>query len=115
MLPPLGQMQVLTMLQQGKILTANDRAYALNLMHNIESDQRMGVGVTLPPGATVAMKDGWVPAPDGLWAINTSGIVTVGGETYIIVVYTAHQGDYNAAWNITQHVCQEVGQLLTQG
>ncbi len=114
-LPPLGQMQVLTMLQQGKILTANDRAYALNLMHNVESDQRMGVGVTLPPGATVAMKDGWVPAPDGLWAINTSGIVTVGGETYIIVVYTAHQGDYDAAWNITQHVCKEVGQLLTQG
>lgn len=112
MLPPLGQMQVLTMLQQGKILTANDRAYALNLMRNIESDQRMGVGETLPPGATVAMKDGWVPAPDGLWAINTSGIVTAGSETYIIVVYTAHQYDYNGGWNITRHVCKVVGQLL---
>lgn len=113
MLPPLGQMQVLTMLQQGKILTAHDRAYALNLMSHIESDQHMGVGETLPPGATVAMKDGWVPAPDGLWAINTSGIVTDGGETYIIVVYTAHQYDYDGAWNITRHVCKVVGQLLT--
>jgi beta-lactamase class A len=113
LLPPLGQMQVLTLLQQGKILTAHDREFALNLMRNIELDQRMGVGVTLPPGATVAMKDGWVPAPNGLWAINTSGIVTAGGETYIIVVYTANQSDYFGAWNITQRVCKEVGQLLT--
>jgi hypothetical protein len=114
-LPPLGQMQVLTLLQEGKILTAHDRAYALNLMYHIEPDQHMGVGETLPPGATVAMKDGWVPAPDGLWAINTSGIVTAGKETYIIVVYTAHQSDYDGAWNITRHVCKAVGQLLTQG
>lgn len=111
-LPPLGQAQLLTMLQQGKILTAQDRSYALNLMSHIESDQRMGVGETLPPGATVAMKDGWVPAPDGLWAINTSGIVTAGNETYIIVVYTAQQDDYDGAWNITRTVCKAVGQLL---
>ena len=111
-LPPIGQVTVLTLLQEGKILTAKDRAYALNLMTHIEADQHMGVGETLPPGATVAMKDGWVPAPDGLWAINTSGIVTVGSETYIIVVYTAHQPDYNAAWNITRHVCKAVGQVI---
>jgi hypothetical protein len=113
-LPPIGQVKVLTLLQQGKILTAHDRAYALNLMHNIEPDQRMGVGVTLPPGATVAMKDGWVPAPDGLWAINTSGIVTDGSETYIIVVYTAHQYSYAGGWNITEKVCRTVGPLLVQ-
>jgi len=114
-LPPLGQMQVLALLQEGKVLTAHDRAYALNLMNHIEADQHMGVGETLPPGATVAMKDGWVPAPDGLWAINTSGIATAGNEMYIIVVYTAHQSDYDGAWNITRHVCKAVGQLLTQG
>jgi hypothetical protein len=34
---------------------------------------------------------------------------------YIIVVYTAHQSDYEGAWNITRHVCKSVGQLLTQG
>lgn len=112
MLPPIGQVQVLTLLQQGKILNAQDRALALNLMSNVQSDQRMGVGETLPPGATVAMKDGWVPAPDGLWAINTSGIVTAGSETYIIVVYTAEQNDYFATWDVTRHVCKNVGQLL---
>ena len=111
-LPPIGQVTVLTLLQEGKILTAKDRAYALNLMTHIEPDQHMGVGETLPPGATVAMKDGWVPAPDGLWAINTSGIVTVGSETYIIVVYTAHQSDYNGGWNITRTVCKAVGQAI---
>ncbi|HET9981470.1 MAG TPA: serine hydrolase [Ktedonobacterales bacterium] len=111
-LPPIGQVKVLTLLQEGKLLTAKDRAYALNLMTHIEPDQHMGVGETLPPGATVAMKDGWVPAPDGLWAINTSGIVTAGSETYIIVVYTAHQPDYDDAWNITRHVCKAVGQAI---
>lgn len=111
-LPPIGQTRVLTLLQTGQILTAHDRAYALNLMTHIESDQRMGVGVTLPPGATVAMKDGWVPAQDGLWAINTSGIVTDGNEVYIIVVYTAHQYNYNGAWAITEKVCKTVGPLL---
>lgn len=112
MLPPVEQTQLLVLLQQGKILNAHDRALALNLMSNVESDQRMGVGDTLPAGATVAMKDGWVPAQDGLWAINTSGIVTAGKETYVIVVYTAHQSDYYGAWDITRHVCKAVGQAL---
>lgn len=111
-LPPIGQVKVLTMLQQGAILNAQNRSYALYLMTHIEADQRMGVGETLPPGATVAMKDGWVPAPDGLWAINTSGIVTDGNETYIIVVYTAHQYSYDGGWNITRRVCKTVGPLL---
>lgn len=112
MLPPMGQVQLLTMLQQGQILNAKDRAYALNLMRNVESDQRNGVGDTLPKGATVAMKDGWVTAPDGLWAVNTSGIVTAGSETYIIVVYTQHQPSEGAGWTIARYVCGHAGKLL---
>ncbi len=112
MLPPTGQMQLLTMLQKGQILNAKDRAYALGLMRTIESDQRNGVGDTLPAGASVAMKDGWVPEPDGLWAVNTSGIVTAGSETYIIVVYTEHQLSENAGWTIARYVCSHAGKLL---
>ena len=112
MLPPTGQVQLLTMLQKGQILNAKDRAYALGLMRTIESDQRNGVGDTLPAGASVAMKDGWVPEPDGLWAVNTSGIVTAGSETYIIVVYTEHQLSENAGWTIARYVCSHAGKLL---
>lgn len=110
---PLAMVQFLTLLHDGKVLTAHDRALALNLMENIEPDQRNGVGDTAPKGATVAMKDGWVPAPDGLWAMNSSGIVTVGQETYVIAVYTQEDNALSDGWSITQHVAGTVGTLLT--
>lgn len=109
---PLAMVQLLTMLHKGKVLNAQDRALAFNLMENIEPDQQTGVGDTAPNGATVAMKDGWVPGPDNLWAMNSSGIVTVGSETYIIAVYTQHENELQDGWNITDHVCGAVGQLL---
>lgn len=109
---PLAMVQLLTLLHQGKVLNAQDRSLAFNLMENIEPDQQTGVGDTAPNGATVAMKDGWVPGPDNLWAMNSSGIVTVGSETYIIAVYTQHENELQDGWNITEHVCGAVGQLL---
>ncbi|MEO7002926.1 MAG: serine hydrolase, partial [Ktedonobacterales bacterium] len=109
---PLDMAHILTLLQEGKALNASDRAYALSLMRNIEPDQRMGIGETAPAGATYEMKDGWVPSPDGLWAINTSGIVTLGSETYIITVYTGEQTSYDGGWYITRQVCGPVGKLL---
>jgi beta-lactamase class A len=109
---PLAMVRLLTLLHQGKMLNAPDRALALNLMENIESDQQTGVGDTAPPGATVAMKDGWVNGPDGQWAMNSSGIVTVGKETYIIAVYTQEEDTLDAGWAITRQVCGQVAQLL---
>lgn len=111
---PLAMVQFLTLLHDGKVLNAHDRALALNLMENIEPDQRTGVGDTAPQGATVAMKDGWVPAPNGLWAMNSSGIVTVGGETYIIAVYTQDDNQLSDGWTITQNVAGQVGKLLAR-
>lgn len=109
---PLAMVRLLTLLHEGKVLNAGHRALALNLMQNVESDQQIGVGDTAPQGATVALKDGWVPAPDGLWAMNSSGIVTVGSETYIIAVYTQHEGSLDDGWNITRHVCTAVAHAL---
>jgi hypothetical protein len=110
---PPAMVSLLALLQQGKILTAAHRALALSLMEHIESDQQTGVGSTAPQSAVVAMKDGWVPGPDGLWAMNSSGIVAVGSETYIISVYTQDDNDLSDGWGITQHVCSRVAQLLT--
>ncbi|HKV84184.1 MAG TPA: serine hydrolase [Ktedonobacterales bacterium] len=109
---PMAMVQLLTLLRTGKVLTAQDRGLALNLMENVESDQQTGVGDTAPAGATVALKDGWVPGPDNLWAMNSSGIVTLGSETYIIAVYTQEQNQLQDGWTITEHVCGGVGQLL---
>jgi beta-lactamase class A len=109
---PAAMVQLLALLQGGKILTPADRALALSLMQNIESDERVGVGTMAPAGATVALKDGWVNEPDGLWAMNSSGIVTLGGETYIIAVYTGEGNTLDDGWAITEHVCDAVARAL---
>src|SRR5207244_2335822 len=110
---PLVMVNMLTLLYQGQILTAYDRQMALDLMEHIESDQQVGVGDTAPAGATVAMKDGWVSGPDDLWAMNSSGIVSVGQQTYIIAVYTQEQSSLGNGQAIAQHFCGTVASLLT--
>lgn len=112
LISPLAMVNILTALYQGRILTRQDRALALNLMENIEADQQIGVGDTAPPGATVAMKDGWVVEPDGLWAMNSSGIVMDGHETYIIAVYTQDQETLQDGQAITEHICGAIASLL---
>jgi beta-lactamase class A len=101
---PQAMVDLLTHLHDGTILTAGDRATALNLMQHVEADQQWGVGDTAPAGATFAMKNGWVPGPDGLWSVNTSGIVNAGGETYIISVYTQEQQSLADGQAIVQQV-----------
>lgn len=110
---PLAMVRLLTALHDGKVLTAQDRGLAFSLMSQIEPDQQTGVGSTAPKGASYWMKDGWVPAPNGLWAMNSSGIVTLGGETYIIAVYSQNKPSLDDGWAIAEHVCGTVGQLLT--
>ena len=109
---PQSMVKLLTLLYEGQILTAHDRNLAFFLMEHIESDQQVGVGDTAPPKAIVAMKDGWLPGPDGLWAMNSSGIVTVGKETYIISVYTREQNSLGDGQAITRHICGAVASLL---
>ncbi len=104
---------LLTRLYQGKVLNATHRSLALNLMENVEPDQQVGIGDTAPNGATVALKDGWVPGPDGQWAMNSSGIVTTANETYILSVYTQEQQSLDDGQAITRHVCSAVAALVT--
>lgn len=109
---PRAMVSLLTQLHNNAILTATDRATALNLMQHVETDQRWGVGDTAPAGATFAMKNGWVPGPDGLWSVNTSGIVNAGGVTYIISVYTQEQSSLEAGQDIVRQVCRSVASAL---
>lgn len=110
---PLTMVNILTLLYEGEILTAQDRNLAFYLMENIEPDQQVGVGDTAPNGATAAMKDGWLPGPDGYWAMNSSGIVILGSETYIISVYTQEQNSLADGQAIAQHVCGAIASLFT--
>ncbi len=110
---PQAMVNLLTLLHNGKILNANHRSLALNLMENVEADQQMGVGDTAPNNATVALKDGWVTESDNLWAVNSSGIITTGTETYVISVYTQEQTSLDDGQRIIHTICSNVTSLLT--
>ncbi len=109
---PFTMVQLLTRLYQGSILTAYDRDLALYLMEHVQVDQRVGVGDTAPRGATVALKDGWVVGTDGYWVMNSSGIVTLGGESYIIASYTRDASSFVAGQNIVRQICGTVATQL---
>jgi beta-lactamase class A len=109
---PQTMVDLLTRLATGGMLTRHHRALALNLMRHVQANQRFGVGDTAPRGASVALKNGWVIAPDRLWAINSSGIITIRRETYIIVVYTKAQPSLKAGQRIIRSVCKRISTLL---
>jgi hypothetical protein len=109
---PLAMVQLLTLLEEGGVLNAPDRALVLSLLGHAAPDQEAGVGDTSPQGATVAMRDGWVMGTDDRWAMNSSGIVTVGGETYVISVFSAHLNALSDGQDIARQVCTRVASLL---
>jgi beta-lactamase class A len=109
---PWTMVNLLTRLYTGTILTARDRRLAFYFMEHVEADQRVGVGDTAPPGALVALKDGWVPGPDGLWEVNSSGIVMDGREVYIIAVYTRDNPSLGAGQRLVRQVCRMVASRL---
>jgi hypothetical protein len=81
-------------------------------VENIEPDEQVGVGDTAATGATFAMKDGWVLAPDYLWIVNGSGITTWQDETYTISVYSQEDSTLDAGWQLADQVCQAAGTAL---
>jgi len=108
-----AMVRLLTLFQQGGVLSsAADTRLARTLMSHVEADQRFGVGTTAPRGATVLMKNGWVPGPDGLWVVNSSGIVITRTATYVIAAYTAHLSSYAEGLGIVTHVCAAVAARL---
>jgi len=111
---PSTMVALLTKLNNGTVLNAAHRKLALELMRHVSADGRIGVGDSSPAGATIAMKDGWTTARDGTgtMVVNTSGIVTLGAETYILSVYTNHDHGYPEGWAIIRHVAKVVGQKL---
>ena len=109
---PLAMTQLLAMLYEGRILTQQDRSLVFSFLENTEPEYQVGVGDTSPQGATVAMQDGWVMGTDGLWAMNSSGIVTVGSETYLIAVYSAHVNSLAESQDIARQVCTAVASRL---
>lgn len=76
--------------EQGRLLSAADRGYAVQLMEDVTPDQRWGVSGGVGPRATVALKDGWLPLNDAGtdWQVNSIGWISGGGRDYLVAVLT---------------------------
>ncbi|MCW2496789.1 serine hydrolase [Jatrophihabitans sp.] len=98
-------------------LTAASRSYALNLMEKVESDQRWGVGVIADKGTDFANKNGWLsidnsngPGEDdnGLWAVNSVGVVRVKGQQVLMAVMTRHRPDFDSGVDLVQDLARAI-------
>ena len=75
-----------TLVEPNSLLTDASRAYVLSLMENITPSQDWGATGGVPPGITVALKNGF--AVINGWQINTTGWVNGAGRNYLIAVLT---------------------------
>jgi Beta-lactamase enzyme family len=75
-----------TVVQPNALLTDASRSYILNLMEHITPSQDWGATGGVPPGVTVALKNGFAMSTG--WQINTTGWVDGGGRDYFIAVLT---------------------------
>ncbi|MFD0259862.1 serine hydrolase [Kitasatospora indigofera] len=68
-------------------LDADDRAYLQDLMGLIAQDQAWGVSAAAGPDGTAKLKNGWLSrSADGLWAVNSIGLVTRDGHDLLVAV-----------------------------
>ena len=68
------------------ILDPASQAYARNLMTHIVGYEDWGVNSGAPTGASVALKNGWLPLPGLGWEINSVGYVSGGNENIAIAI-----------------------------
>lgn len=96
------QVVLLKQLVSGRsVLNSTSRAYALQLMGDVEADQQWGISAAADPGAASLLKNGWlnIDRDNGLWAVNSVGITTAGGHRVLLAVLSQHQPDFQTGVN----------------
>jgi hypothetical protein len=95
-------------------LNAASRAYALNLMSQVEPDQTWGISAGADAGAKSQLKNGWlsIDRDHGLWAVNSDGITTVGGHKVLLVVLSQHQPDFRTGVNRVEAAARQLAAAL---
>ena len=75
---------VRAVVEPNSLLTDASREYILDLMEHITPSQDWGATGGVPPGVTVALKNGFAMSTG--WQINTTGWVNGAGRNYLIAV-----------------------------
>ena len=70
-------------------LSRAQRTWALEMMEHVVPYERWGISNGVPSDVVLALKNGWVPLPDGLWQIDSIGWVHGSGRNYIAAVLDA--------------------------
>jgi hypothetical protein len=71
------------------VVTPDKRQYGLSLMEQVTPSQAWGVSGGVPPGVTVALKNGWLPlSGNGDWQVNSIGWIHGDNRNYLLAVLT---------------------------
>ncbi len=80
------QVRLLRQLSDGPLLGSAQRGYVLGLMRAVTSSQRWGATAGAPAGATIAVKNGWLPRRTAGWRINSIADIRTATRHYAVVV-----------------------------
>ena len=103
------------------VLSAAARRQALQLMRNVEADQRWGVGAAADKGTDVANKNGWLsidnsnPAGEddgGRWAVNSVGVVTVHGQQVLMAAMSMHNASLQDGITVIQALAKDAAAVV---
>lgn len=83
------------------LLTDPQRAYGLNLMRNVISEQRWGSNGGIPAGVSVALKNGWVTTGS---YVNSVGYINGQGKNYVIAVLTKNNPSLDYGINTIEKI-----------
>jgi hypothetical protein len=98
-------------------LSSYSRSAVLDLMEHVESDQRWGVGAVADPGTTFANKNGWLSVDNtngpgendnGLWLVNSVGVVTVQRQQVLMAVFTQHGDSYEDGVELVESLAKAI-------
>jgi hypothetical protein len=95
-------------------LSAASRSYELHLMKNVEPDQSWGVTAAAAPGTVPAVKNGWLPlSSDGLWVINSVGVLEHSGQRILVAVLSDNQPSEYVAIGQVETAAEEAVSAIT--
>jgi len=98
-------------------LSSYSRSAALNLMEHVESDQRWGVGSVADRGTTFANKNGWLSVDNtngpgendnGLWLVNSVGVVMVQHQQVLMAVFTQHGDSFEDGVELVESLAKAI-------
>jgi hypothetical protein len=98
-------------------LSSYSRSAALDLMHDVEPDQRWGVSAVADAGTPVALKNGWLSVDNdngpgdndnGLWLVDSVGMVTVHRQPVLLSVFTQHGPDFASGVRLAESLVRTI-------